>query len=126
MIVINEYLGLIASLIGSLTVVGGGLIWTYNTLIAKPRDRWRAREDERRQAQMIQYITQENKPLIESIEQLKQWLDDSKDDRKRLNAIAKQNTSSMNAHKKILDDHDDRLIILETKQGLRYNKKRGD
>ena len=123
--VINEYLGLIASLIGSLTVVGGAMIWLYNTIIAKPRDRWKERLQNKRQQAILEEIENANKPVNDAIEKLNRWLEDSQRDRDNLNKIADKNSGTLKRHKEILDDHDDRLIVLETKNGLRY-KRGGD
>lgn len=123
--VIAEHLGFIASLIGSLTVVGGALLWIYTKLISNPRERRRERESSKRQREMIKVITQENKPLNESINTLSEILEDSIRDRKRLSQIAVTNTELLEEHDETLTEHNNRLIILETKNGLseyRYTK----
>ena len=123
--VLAEHLGFIASLIGSLTVVGGALLWIYTKLISNPRERRRERESSKRQREMIKVITQENKPLNESINTLSEILEDSIRDRKRLSQIAVTNTELLHEHDETLTEHNNRLIILETKNGLseyRYTK----
>lgn len=122
--VINEHLGLIASMIGSLSVVGGGLIWLYNILISKPRDRWREKREEERQKVIVKEIEKANEPLNHSINKLNEWLNESKMDRERLNEIAEKNTDKLNHHEKMINNHDDRLIVLETKNGLKYRERR--
>lgn len=126
--VLAEHLGFIASLIGSLTVVGSALLWIHTKLISNPRERRRERENIKRQRQMINMITRENKPLNDSIQTLSQILDESVRDRKRLSKIAVTNTGIIKEHDEKLEEHDKRLIVLETKNGIseyRY-KERGE
>ena len=126
--VLAEHLGFIASLIGSLTVVGSALLWIHTKLISNPRERRRERENIKRQRQMINMITRENKPLNESINTLRKTLEDSIQDRKKLNDLAGRNTKIIMEHDDKLEEHDKRLIVLETKNGIseyRY-KERGE
>lgn len=109
-----DSVGSIASFIGSLTVVGGALIWIYNKFIGDPREKRREREENKRQLRMVETITQENAPLNEAIQQLTEWLNESKSDREKLHEMAEANRMIINKHEKILDKHDDRLIVLET------------
>ena len=117
-----NHMGDMASLIGSLTVVGGALMWIYNIFISKPRERYKEREVKKRQRELIKTINEENKPLLKSINQLTEWLNEGKKDREKLNELAVRNTKIIDEHGKIIDSHDDRLIVLESKTGLRYKK----
>ena len=110
----SEHIGSLASLIGSLTVVGSALIWVYNQFIAKPRERWRQEEEDKRQLRMLQVVTRENKPLNESIRQLTEWLNESKLDRENLNKIVREHSKDIEEHELRLDNAHDRLIVLET------------
>lgn len=112
-------IGELASLIGSLTVVGGALIWIYNKLINKPRERRRERINKENQDRMIKLIMENNQPLNDAITELNSLLAESQADRKKLNKIAVENVKWLENHEDILDNHDDRLIVLETKSGLR-------
>ena len=126
--VIAEHLGFIASLIGSLTVVGSALIWVYNKFISHPREKKRLREEEKRQDMLLELITRENRPMNTAIQQLTKLLDESTQDRIKLNDLAGRNTKMLLEHDDTLEEHNNRLIVLETKNGLseyRY-KKRGD
>ena len=116
-IIVNE-MGDIASLIGSLTVVGSALLWIYNKFIAKPRELRRERAEKLKNQQMMDLILKENKPLNESIIQLTDWLSESKQDREKLNRIAEKHLEYLDEHEERLDNHNDRLIILETKNGI--------
>lgn len=111
---ITEYVGSIASLIGSLTVVGGALLWIYNKFIGDPRERRRTKEETQRQLSMLKMIQKENDPLNKSIQQLTEWLNESKADREALNRISQLNSEHIADHDDMLDVLTDRVIILET------------
>lgn len=116
---IIEHVGSLASFIGSLTVVGGALMWMYNKFISAPREKRRQREADKRQRDMIELITEKNKPLNESIQGLNELLAESQLDRQQLNKIAEANTTMIERHEGRLDSHNERLIVLETKNGVR-------
>ena len=115
---IIAHVGSLASFIGSLTVVGGALMWIYNKFISAPRERRRQGEADKRQRDMIELITEKNKPLNESIQGLNELLAESQLDRKKLNHIAETNTEMINNHEERIDNHNERLIVLETKNGI--------
>ena len=118
MSVIIEHVGSLASFIGSLTVVGGALMWIYNKFISAPREKRRQGEADKRQRDMIELITEKNKPLNESIQGLNEMLAESQADRKKLNRIAETNTEMIDNHEERIDDHNERLIVLEVKNGV--------
>lgn len=125
--VIAEHLGFIASLIGSLTVVGSALIWVYNKFISHPREKKRLREEEKRQDMLLELITRENRPMNTAIQQLTKLLDESSQDRIKLNDLTGRNTKMLLEHDDTLEEHNNRLIVLETKNGLsEYRYKKGD
>ena len=125
--VLAEHLGFIASLIGSLTVVGSALIWIYNKFISHPREKKRLREEEKRQDMLLQLITRENRPMNTAINQLTKLLDESVQDRMKLNDLTGRNTKMLLEHDDTLEEHNNRLIVLETKNGLsEYRYKKGD
>ena len=55
--VIVTNIGTLASLIGSLTVVGSALIWIYNKFIGEPREHKRREEARKRQEEFVLLIT---------------------------------------------------------------------
>ena len=125
--VLAEHLGFIASLIGSLTVVGSALIWIYNKFISHPREKKRLREEEKRQDMLLELITRENRPMNTAIQQLTKLLDESGQDRIKLNDLASRNTKLLHEHDDTLTEHNNRLIVLETKNGIsEYRYKKGD
>ena len=125
--VLAEHLGFIASLIGSLTVVGSALIWVYNKFISHPREKKRLREEEKRQDMLLELITRENRPMNTAIQQLTKLLDESSQDRMKLNDLAGRNTKMLLEHDDTLTEHNNRLIVLETKNGIsEYRYKKGD
>ena len=115
---IIEHVGSLASFIGSLTVVGGALMWMYNKFISAPREKRRQTEADKRQRDMIELITEKNKPLNESIQGLNELLSESQADREQLNQIAVANTEMIKNHEDRIDNHNERLIVLETKNGI--------
>ena len=115
---IIEHVGSLASFIGSLTVVGGALMWIYNKFISAPREKRRQGEADKRQRDMIELITEKNKPLNESIHSLNELLAESQLDRKKLNHIAEANTELIKNLEERTDNHNERLIVLETKNGI--------
>ena len=117
--VVVTNIGTLASLIGSLTVVGGALMWIYNKFISAPREKKRRREAEERQKRMIELITKKNEPLNQSIGHLNELLAESQMDRKQLNQIAENNTKILENHEERLDGQNERLIVLEVKNGVR-------
>ena len=118
MLEIIAHVGSLASFIGSLTVVGGALMWVYNKFISAPREKKRRREAEERQRDMIELITEKDKPLNESIQGLNELLAESQADRKKLNQIANVNTEMIKNHENRIENHNERLIVLETKNGI--------
>ena len=115
---ITAHVGSLASLIGSLTVVGGALMWIYNKFISAPREKRRKNEADKRQRDMIDLITDKNKPLNDAIQSLNELLSESQLDRKKLNHIAETNTEIIEKHEERLDNHNERLIVLEVKNGV--------
>lgn len=111
---IADNIGSLASLVGSLTVVGGALLWIYNKFIGDPREKRRAVEETIRQKRMVETITRENAPLNKSIQQLTDWLEESKKDHEVLNQLSKISSEKIKRHEKQINEHDDRLIVLET------------
>src|SRR5699024_529822 len=123
--VIVTNIGTLASLIGSLTVVGSALIWIYNKFIGEPRERKREREAKKRQEEMILLITEKNEPLNQSIESLIDFTSESKEDREVLHRVTDEHAlrigehdEELLSHEKQLNEHNGRLIALETKNGI--------
>ena len=125
MYMVVNTIGEMASFIGSLTVVGGALLWLYNKFISKPREKRRERLEKEYQEKMLKTVKSENAPLIKTMNKLSSILDESTKDRENLNRVADVNSVKLDEHDERLDNHNNRLIVLETKTGLRY-KKEGD
>lgn len=131
--VIVTNIGTLASLIGSLTVVGSALIWIYNKFIGEPRERKREKEAKKRQEEMILLITEKNEPLNQSIQSLVDFSRSSEEDRELLHRISDENTlrigehdEQIQKHANQLNEHNGRLIALETKNGIttvKYKEK---
>lgn len=124
-------LGTMASIIGSATVVGGALLWLYNLFIGRPRERKREEENDKRHKDMLGLINKENKPLSQAIDNLNKLLEDSRKDRENLNRVAGVNTllladhdDKFKKHDERLDNHHERIVILETRDGSFYRKEK--
>ena len=114
----------LASVVGSLTVVGSALIWVYNQMIAKPIEKKRLEAEKKRNEMMVKVILKENKPLNESIKQLTEWLSESRNDRIAIHENLDQHEKMINEHEKRIDEHSKRITILETKtETLNHNKR---
>lgn len=124
MSIVAENISALASFIGSLTVVGSALLWIYNKFIGEPRERKREKEEAKRQEKMLDLITERNKPLNESIRSLNQLLKESQNDRKVLHEIADTHDDKINENAECIDDHNERIIVLETKNGVRTYKEK--
>ena len=131
--VIVTNMGTLASLIGSLTVVGSALIWIYNKFIGEPRERKREQEAKKRQEEMILLITEKNEPLNQSIQGLLDFSENSEEDRKLLHRVTDEHTlrigehdEQIKGHTQELNEHNGRLVALETKNGITTYKFKED
>ena len=62
-----------------------------------------------------------------TIQQLTKLLDESGQDRMKLNDLTSRNTKLLHEHDDTLTEHNNRLIVLETKNGIsEYRYKKGD
>lgn len=120
-----DHVGSLASFIGSLTVVMGAVIWIWNKVVIRPREKIRRDLEEQRYQKMIDVATQEDKPLADAIVKLTAQLDDSRSDRKNLNQIADklmEITQAQQEHSERqderLDSHGDRILTLEVINGV--------
>lgn len=98
----SEYLGQMASVVGSLTVVGGALIWIYKKLVSDPDKRMA----EKIQRENTEALKQSIEPLTKAIDMLNNNLEESKKDRVRLN-------KTVDGHTNILNNHETRISVLE-------------
>ena len=99
----SDYLTLIASLIGALTVICGALIWVYKKLVSDP-DKRIAEKIQRENNVMLKESLD---PLTKSIELLNHNLEDSKRDRVKLN-------ETVTLHADELAGHETRITVLES------------
>lgn len=73
---------------------------------------------------MLEIVTKEIEPLAQSIDNLNKWIGESRDDRQHLNKVADRNTLTLGDHEDRLNEHNGRLIALETKNGITTVKYR--
>ena len=122
----NEWLAIVAGAITSITIIGAFLVKVVDKIIIKPMDKRkadRAKEVEldrqRFEESLLESVEVNQKPLSESIDRLNVLLAESQRDRVNLHKIADVNVKSIEKHEERLDLHNDRLIVLEVKNGVR-------
>lgn len=102
-----DYLKELATLIGSLTTIGGALMYLYNRFVGKPRERRRMEEADRRARERDEYLAMLLDPLRKSIDDLNRQLEGSKRDTDTLKLVAEKNTLR-------IDKLDDDMIKVKT------------
>lgn len=134
---IVEYLTLVAGIVSPLVLILG---FGYQYFI-KPWEKRKAKEIEKAQQErlaqdkeyqdkMLQITRQQIEPIHEILADIKEITVDSEYDRRHLNQIARENTDKLCRHENRLDDHAERIIILEAKseageQEVFYKEKYG-
>ena len=122
----NEWLAVVAGTITSVTIIGAFLIKVIDKIIVKPMDKRKAEraktvELDRQvfEEKLLDRVESNQQPLKESIDQLNKLLEESQRDRISLHKIADVNVKAIGKHEERLDTHNDRLIVLEVKNGVR-------
>lgn len=111
---VASVVALIAGLIGSITVVGSALIWVYKQLIARPKERRDAIRTERENEKFRKAM----QPTVDAVEQISRGLAYQEERDKKLQEIADRNVKLLAKHEDRLDRHNERLIVLETRNGI--------
>lgn len=119
---VASVVALIAGLIGSVTVVGSALIWVYKQLIARPKERRDAVRVERENEKFRKAM----QPTIDAVEQISKGLAYQEERDEKLQQIADTNVKLLEKHENRLDLHEQRIIVLETKNGIPVYFDRGD
>ena len=122
----NEWLAIVAGAITSITIIGAFLVKVVDKIIIKPMDKRkadRAKEVEldrqRFEQTLLERVEANQQPLAESIDRLNELLAESQRDRVNLHKIAEVNVKAIGEHEERLDHHNERLIVLEVKNGVR-------
>ena len=122
----NEWLAVVAGTITSVTIIGAFLVKVVDKIIIKPMDKRkadRAKEVEadrqRFEQTLLERVEANQQPLAESIDRLNELLAESQRDRVNLHKIAEVNVKAIGEHEERLDQHNERLIVLEVKNGVR-------
>lgn len=105
---------LIAGLIGSVTVVGSALIWVYKQLIARPKEKRDAIRTERENEKFRKVM----QPTVDAVEQISRGLAYQEERDEKLQEIADSNVKLLEKHENRLDLHEQRIIVLETRNGI--------
>ncbi len=122
----NEWLAIVAGAITSITIIGAFLVKVVDKIIIKPMDKRkadRAKEVEldrqKFEQTLLERVEANQQPLAESIDRLNELLAESQRDRVNLHKIAEVNVKAIGEHEERLDSHNERLIVLEVKNGVR-------
>lgn len=113
-LIIFDNVASLAGFIGSLTVIGSALIWVYKKLIAGPKEKRDVKRAEIENAKFREAI----KPTAEAVEQISRSLAYQENRDQKLQEIADRNVKLLAKHEDRLDRHNERLIVLETRNGI--------
>lgn len=113
-LIIFDNVASLAGFIGSLTVIGSALIWVYKKLIAGPKEKRDVKRAEIENAKFREAI----KPTAEAVEQISRSLAYQESRDQKLQEIADRNVKLLAKHEDRLDRHNERLIVLETRNGI--------
>ena len=119
---VASVVALVAGLIGSVTVVGSALIWVYKQLIARPKER----RDAIRTAKENEKFREAMQPTVDAVEQISRGLAYQESRDEKLQEIADSNVKLLEKHENRLDLHEQRIIVLETKNGIPVYFNKGD
>ena len=122
----NEWLAVVAGAITSITIIGTFLVKVVDKIIIKPMEKRKAErakevelDRQKFEEKLLKSVEANQKPLSESIDRLNELLEESQRDRVNLHKIAEVNVEAIGEHEERLDLHNERLIVLEVKNGVR-------
>lgn len=107
----TSYAAALAAFIVSLTTIGGALMWVYQKTFGKAKEKRLAERDKLLQ----DALNKNNEPLLEAINNLNTTMLDLERHDSKLDEIAETNQEILKRHDDMLDDHNKRLIVVETK-----------
>ena len=121
----TEWLAVVAGAITSITIIGAFLVKVVDKIIIKPMDKRKAErakvvelDRQKFEEELLQRVEANQKPLSESIVRLNELLAESQRDRVSLHKISEVNVKAIGEHEERLDLHNERLIVLEVKNGV--------
>lgn len=121
----TEWLAVVAGAITSITIIGAFLVKVVDKIVIKPMDKRKAerakeveRDRQKFEEKLLQSVEANQRPLSESIDRLNELLGESQRDRVNLHKIADVNVKAIGEHEERLDLHNERLIVLEVKNGV--------
>lgn len=122
----NEWLAVVAGAITSITVIGTFLVKVVDMIIVKPMDKRKVErakkvelDRQKFEENLLERVESNQKPLADSIDRLNELLEELQSDNTGLHKIADVNVKAIGEHEERLDDHNERLIVLEVKNGVR-------
>lgn len=122
----TEWLAVVAGVITSITIIGAFLVKVVDKIVIKPMDKRKAErvrevelDRQKFEERLLERVEANQKPLSDSIGRLNELLEESQRDRVNLHKIADVNVKAIGEHEERLDLHNERLIVLEVKNGVR-------
>src|SRR5574344_207437 len=122
----TEWLAAVAGAITSITIIGAFLVKVVDKIIIKPMDKRKAErakevelDRQKFEGKLLERVEANQQPLKESIDRLNHLLEESQRDRMALHKIANVNVKAIGEHEDLLDEHNDRLIVLEVINGVK-------
>lgn len=122
----DEWLAVVAGAITSIMVIGTFLVKVVDKIIIKPMDKRKAErakevelDRQKFEESLLERVEVNQQPLAESIDRLNKLLEESQRDRNDLHKITDEIVIVTGKHEERLDSHNDRLIVLEVKNGVR-------
>lgn len=122
----TEWLAVVAGAITSISIIGTFLVKVVDGIIIKPMEKRKAErakevelDRQKFEEKLLERVESNQKPLADSIDRLNELLEELQSDNTGLHKIADANIKAIGEHEERLDDHNDRLIVLEVKNGVR-------
>ena len=119
---VSSLMAIIAGLVGSITIIGSALIWVYKQLIARPKERRDAIRVEKENEKFRKAM----QPTVDAVDQISRGLAYQEERDEKLQQIADSNIKLLEKHENRLDLHEQRIIVLETRNGIPVYFDRGD
>lgn len=112
---IGQWITMIATVLGGITAI----FTFWNQFVYKPIQERKEELAEKRNHELIEAYRKFSQPS-------NKLLTEANNRVSKLEEIAEMNSQLLSRHEQTLDNHNERLIVLETKNGLQYVKKESD
>lgn len=130
---INDFVVTLGSFLSALTVVGGFIyqvIWKpYAKRKEEKEEKHRKKQEEKEEEyreKMLEITEKQTKPIVELVQKMSEEFRDHNQNADERDRLIAQNAEIIKKHEEMfvaqdgrLDNHNDRLIVLEVKNGVR-------